>query len=121
MMARSPRPNAPPSNSMMAVDLPVPVVPMNLKCLVSSAGPTPTPASPNVRGSLQAVKADPRFQARQPVSMRAPRLYRSMALITSDDQIVGLLSIHRRLAVDAHAKSPAGSATPQINASALAL
>ena len=37
MMARSPRSSAPASTSQIAVLLPVPVVPMNLKCLVSSA------------------------------------------------------------------------------------
>ena len=45
MTARSPRRRAPPRSSLMAVLLPVPVVPMILKCLVSSPGGTGMPAS----------------------------------------------------------------------------
>ena len=45
MTARSPRATPPPSISWMAVLLPVPVVPMNLKCLVSSACVTARPPS----------------------------------------------------------------------------
>ena len=37
MTARSPRASAAPSSSRIAVLLPVPVVPMSLKCLVSSS------------------------------------------------------------------------------------
>src|SRR3954454_24301490 len=44
MMARSPRLSAPASSSRIAVLLPVPVVPMILKCLVSSSGATGKPA-----------------------------------------------------------------------------
>src|SRR5579859_3263144 len=120
-MARSPRSSAPSSNSVMAVDLPVPVVPMTLKCLVSSAAPTTTPASANVRAPLQDRKSDIRFHARHPDSTRAPRLYRSMASITSDDEIVRLVSVCRRLPVDADAQSTPVAAALQINSSALLL
>jgi hypothetical protein len=44
MTARSPRPKAPANSSRMAVDLPVPVVPVSLKCLVSSLGSRGRPA-----------------------------------------------------------------------------
>src|SRR5262245_56237118 len=115
-MARSPRSNAPSSSSVMAVDLPVPVVPMILKCLVSSAGPTSTPAK--AIALPQVLKADIRFQACHPDSTRAPRLYRSMASIPSNDQIVRLLSVGRRLAVHTDAESCAIAATPQIDSRA---
>src|SRR5882724_11462934 len=117
MMARSPRPSAPSNSPVMAVDLPVPVVPMNLKCLVSSAGATARPASPSGRPWLPYLNAGSKFHTRQPVSTRAPRLYRSMASISSDDQIVRLLSIGGRLPVHTDTESRTVSTTPQIDPS----
>src|ERR1700756_1793094 len=98
MIARSPRDKAPSSNSVMAVDLPVPVVPITLKCLVSSAAPTSTPARASDCSPLH-LNGELLLQARHPVLTRAPRLYRSMASVTSNYQIIGLLSVGRRLAI----------------------
>ena len=61
MTARSPRASAALSSSPIAVLLPVPVVPMNLKCLLSSANGTGTP------GEGDAVRRTARTAARRVV------------------------------------------------------
>src|SRR5882757_6481482 len=118
MIARSPRSSAPSNSSVMAVDLPVPVVPMNLKCLVSSARPMAIPARCNEVSLLQNFMFRNALRARQPDTTKVPRLYHSMASISSDDQIVGLLSVGRRLAIDTDAQARPGTTAPQINPSA---
>src|ERR1700733_11689223 len=77
--ARSPRAMAAPRSSRIAVDLPVPVVPRSLKCLVSSAAATGIPAKVNDSDPALRRRALRRCSLRPSVST-TPRLYISVGL-----------------------------------------
>src|ERR1700733_4307036 len=77
--ARSPRAMAAPRSSRIAVDLPVPVVPRSLKCLVSSAAATETPARVNCSTPALRRRALRRCSIR-PSARTTPRLCVSVGL-----------------------------------------
>src|SRR5579883_1218688 len=80
MTARSPRSSAAASSSRIAVDLPVPVVPISLKCLTSSLNAMPTPAIVSGGSGRRSFNRAARLCAERPSRILAPRLCASWAL-----------------------------------------
>src|ERR1700733_2395194 len=130
----------------MAVDLPVPVVPMSLKCLVSSASAIAVLARVSSVGFDRFMRTARRCSAR-PSTSTTPRLYvscgfrrtniekppipstmatvmktarveSSMVSITLHDVVVRFLAIGGRAAVHAHAESRGFATAPQFDESA---
>src|ERR1700733_11858542 len=125
----------------MAVDLPVPVVPINLKCFASSTGGIPTPATVShpERPLLRCARTinTPRLCTSRPCRCPAPLTNRTQSATASvrtaviataltesipfDHEIVALLAKGRRFAIHANAQPLRLTAAPPIDPSALLL